>query len=71
MEKYATRIDKNGEEITKINSSRFLASLLLNLVNNLSERIHNIKCKYELDDKKFAESNVSTANAFLNTQSLG
>ena len=29
-----------------------MASLLSNLVNNLSERIHSIKCKYGYDDKK-------------------
>ena len=55
-----TRIDKSREEITKyisyilrfIYSSRFMASSLSNLVNNLSERIHKIKCKYEHDDNK-------------------
>ena len=30
----------------------FLASSLSNLVNNLSERIHKIKCKFEDDDRK-------------------
>ena len=29
-----------------------MASSLSNLVNNLSERIHKIKCKYERDDNK-------------------
>ena len=29
-----------------------MASSLSNLVNNLSERIHKIKCKYRLNDKK-------------------
>ena len=29
-----------------------MASSLSNLVNNLSEGIHKIKCKYELNDKK-------------------
>ena len=29
-----------------------MASSLSNLVNNLSEEIHRIKCKYEHDDKK-------------------
>ena len=29
----------------------FLPSLLSNLVNNLSEGIHRIKCKYGHDDK--------------------
>ena len=48
------RIGKNGEEITKaisyklklIDSARFTASSLSNLVNNLAEGTHNIKCKY-------------------------
>ena len=30
-----------------------MASLLSNLVNNLVEEIHKIKCKYGYDDKKF------------------
>ena len=61
MEKEVTRIDKNGEEITKtisyilqfIDSARFMATLLSNLVNNLSEGTHTIKCKFGHDDKKF------------------
>ena len=36
-----------------IDSTRFIASSLSNLVNNLSEGIHNIKCKYGHNDKKF------------------
>ena len=60
IEKEVTRINKNGEEITKnisyplqfIESARFIASYLSNLVNNLSEGIHRIKCKCEHDDKK-------------------
>ena len=31
---------------------RFMASSLSNLVNNLSEGIRRIKCKYKHDDKK-------------------
>ena len=60
IEKEVTRFDKNGEEVTKnifyilqfINSTRFLATSLSNLVNNLSEGIHKIKCKYGHHDKK-------------------
>ena len=56
IQKEVTRIDKNAEEITKnisyilqfIDSARFMASSLSNLVNNLSERIHNVN----LDHKK-------------------
>ena len=59
IEKEVTRIDKNGEEITKnisyilqfIDSARFMANSLSNLVNNLSERIHRIKCKSGHDVK--------------------
>ena len=58
--KEVTRTDKNGEEITQnisyilqfIDSTRFMAILLSNLVNNLSEGIHRIKSKYGHDDKK-------------------
>ena len=60
IEKEVTRIDKNREEITKnifymlqlIDSTRFMTSSLTNLVNNLSEWLHRIKCKLEHDDKK-------------------
>ena len=60
IEKEVTRINENGEKITKnisyilkfIDSSRFMAILLSNLVNNLSKGIHRIKCKYGHGDKK-------------------
>ena len=53
-------MDKNGKEITKnisyilqfIGSTRFMASSWSNLLNNLSEGIHKIKCKYRYNDKK-------------------
>ena len=59
IEKEVTAIDKNGEEITEtisyilqfIDSAIFMASSLSNLVNNLSEGIHRIKCKYQHDKK--------------------
>ena len=59
IEEGVTRINKNGERITKnisyilqfIHSARFMASSLSNLVNNLSEGLHRIKCKLEHDDK--------------------
>ena len=35
-----------------IDSARFMASSLSNLVNNLSEGINRTKCKYGRDDKK-------------------
>ena len=60
IEKEVTRIDKNGEEITKhipyilqfIYSARCMASSLSTVDNNLSEGIHRIKCKLGHDDKK-------------------
>ena len=60
IEKKVTRIDKNGKKYTKnisyklqfTDSARFMASSLSNLVNNISERIHIIKCKHGHDDKK-------------------
>ena len=80
IEKEVTRIDKNGEEITKnisyilqfIDSARFMASSLSNLVNNLSEGIHKIKCKFWHNYKnlKHAELSISIVTAFLNTQIL-
>ena len=36
-----------------IDSARFMANSLLNLVNNLFEGIHNTKCKYWHDDTKY------------------
>ena len=79
IEKEVTRIDKNGEEITKnicyilqfIDSARFMASSLSNLVNNLSEGIHRIKCKFgHIKNVKNMELNISIATVFLNTQIL-
>ena len=35
-----------------IGGARYIASSLSNLVNNLSEEIHKIKCKYRHNDKK-------------------
>ena len=80
IEKEVTRIDKNKEKITKnisymlqiIDSTRFMASSLSNLVNNLSEGIHTIKCKHGHDDKnvKLAELNISIATIFLKMQTL-
>ena len=54
-------MDKNGEEITKdifyilqfIDSARVMARSLSHLVNNLSEGINRVKCKYGHDVKMF------------------
>ena len=53
IEKGVTRIDKNGEEITKtisnrlqfIDCARFMASSLSDLVDKLAEEFHKIKCR--------------------------
>ena len=53
IEKEVTNIDKDGNESvvtisykTKfIDSARFMATSLSNLVDNLTEGVHNIKCK--------------------------
>ena len=53
IEKEVTKIDKDRKEsvvtishkIKFIDSARFMASSLSNLVHNLAERIHNTKCK--------------------------
>ena len=60
MEKGLTRFDKNGQEITKnifyilqfTDSARFMAKSLSNLVNNLSEGINRVKCKFRNNDKR-------------------
>ena len=47
------KLEKNISYLLQfIESARFMASYLSDLVNNLSEGIHRIKCRYEHDDKK-------------------
>ena len=54
------KIVKNEEKNTKaisyrlqfIDSTKFMASSLANVINNLAEGIHEVKCKYKYDDKK-------------------
>ena len=55
-----------------IDNARFKASSSSNLVNNLSERIHRIKCKFGHNNKnvKHVKLNISIATVFLNTQTL-
>ena len=56
-----------------IGSPRFLSSLLSNLVNNVAEGIHKVKCKHGHDNKKNAKSvelNTRIETAFSNTQIL-
>ena len=72
IEKEVTKIDKNGEEFTKnisyilqfMDSARFMARSLSNLVSNLSEGIHRIECKYEHDDKE-CETKYKYCDCFL------
>ena len=59
IEKEVMRVDKNGEEITKIYLTYYnlliqqeSASSLSNLVNYLSEGFYRIKCKYRHGGKK-------------------
>ena len=49
-----------------------MASSLSNLVDNLTEGIHRIKCKLVHDDKnvKHVELNISIATVLLNMQAL-
>ena len=67
------KLQKNISYILQfIDSARFMASSISNLVNNLSEGIHSIKCKFAHDAKKCETGRIklSTATVFLNTQIL-
>ena len=67
------KLQKNISYILQFtDSTRFMASSLSNFVNNLSEGIHAIKCKYRHHDKnvKLAKLNINIATIFLNTQTL-
>ena len=56
LEKEVGRIDIKGIEMTKtisyilqfINSARFMATVLSNLVNNLAGEVYTMKCKFLL-----------------------
>ena len=68
--KKVARIDGSGEDSTKnmsyrlrfVDSARFMANSLSNLVNNFAEKIHNIKCKYGHDDKKCENCRIKYKN---------
>ena len=49
-----------------------MVSSLSNLINNLSQGIYRITCKFGYDDKnvKLGELNISVATVFLNKQIL-
>ena len=56
-----------------INSARFMINSLPNLVDNLAEEIHKIKCKFEHDNKKNlkrVELNTKILSVALNIQAL-
>ena len=61
------KLQKNISDILQfIDSAKFMASSLSNLVNNLSEGIHRIKCKFEHADNavKFVELNIRIPTLF-------
>ena len=72
--------DKNGEEITKIISSRFqfidsakfMASYLSNVVNNVSAGIHKINANTNtmMKDLKLVKLNINIAAVLLNPRTL-
>ena len=50
-----------------------MAGSISNLVSNLSEGIHKIKCKYGHNDKKnvkLVKLNINIMTAFFNTETL-
>ena len=49
-----------------------MASSLSNLINNLADGIHKIKCKYEYGNKKCETCGINTkiSSALLNTHTL-
>ena len=55
-----------------LDSRRFMAKSVTNLVNNLSEEIHKIKWKYRHDDKKCetCRINYNYCNCFLEYTNL-
>ena len=60
------KLQKNISYVLRfIDGTRFIASSLSNLVNNLSEGIHRIKCKIGQDDKKY-ETHISIMTVFAN-----
>ena len=66
-EKEVREIAKNGEEVTKnisyilqfTESGKFIASSLSNLVNNVSEGVHKIKCNYRHNYKKYETCGIT------------
>ena len=66
------KLQKNISYILEfIDSARFI-DILSNFVDNLSEGIHKIKCKYGtvIKNVKLVELRTKYATVFLNTQTL-
>ena len=55
-----------------IDSAKVMVSSLLNLVNNLAEGVHKIKCKYGHDNKKIQnlELNTKIVSVVMNIPTL-
>ena len=55
-----------------VDSTRFMAISILNLVNNLYQEIHRIRCKSDamIKNVKHVELNIRIATSFFNTQIL-
>ena len=70
--KKGTKIDKNGEEVTKnityilqfIDSTRLIWSSLSSFINKLSLGIHKIKCKYGQVDKNCENCKIKYSASF-------
>ena len=77
IKKEIKRTGKDGEEITKtiyykvkfVDSARFTANSSSNLVDNLTEGIHKIKCKYEYDHEH-VELNTKIVSAIWIIQAI-
>ena len=63
MKKYI--LQKISYILQFIDSARFMASSLSNLVNNLSEGLHKIKCKLKHDNKKFETFEIKYKLLFI------
>ena len=80
IEKEVARIDENGEVIIEhipfilqsIDSARFMEISLSNLVNNFSEGILKIQCKFIHDEEimKLVKLSKRITTVFLNIETL-
>ena len=66
MIKLEKKLQKHIHILQFIDSARCMVSSLSNLVNNLSERLHRIKCKSQHDKNlKYVELNISIGHVFF------